>query len=73
MRVVCHHTLCRCAASDCGPAVQVIPTSALEGDNVVERSERTPWYEGPPLLEHLDALDVAADRPTGRGHKVGSH
>jgi sulfate adenylyltransferase large subunit len=31
-----------------------IPVSALEGDNVVERSERTPWYGGEPLLEHLE-------------------
>jgi bifunctional enzyme CysN/CysC len=32
--------------------VAVIPMSALHGDNVVERSARTPWYDGPPLLEH---------------------
>jgi len=31
--------------------VQCIPVSALAGDNVVERSERTPWYSGPSLLE----------------------
>jgi sulfate adenylyltransferase large subunit len=31
-----------------------IPVSALEGDNVVERSERMPWYAGEPLLEHLE-------------------
>lgn len=34
----------------------VIPVSALEGDNIVERSPRTPWYEGPALLELLEAL-----------------
>jgi bifunctional enzyme CysN/CysC len=39
-----------------------IPISALEGDNVVERTARTPWYEGPPLLEHLESVDVASDR-----------
>ena len=44
--------------------VEVIPMSALHGDNVVERSARTPWYDGPPLLEHLEAVDVAADRDT---------
>jgi bifunctional enzyme CysN/CysC len=40
-----------------------IPVSGLEGDNVVERSEATGWYNGPSLLEHLDAvpLDAAAD------------
>ncbi|HEV8493391.1 MAG TPA: sulfate adenylyltransferase subunit CysN [Candidatus Angelobacter sp.] len=40
--------------------VQCIPVSALAGDNVVERSERTPWYSGPSLLEHLETVPVAA-------------
>src|ERR1700735_4134111 len=31
-----------------------IPISGLEGDNIVEKSERTPWYTGPTLLEHLE-------------------
>lgn len=34
----------------------VIPVSALEGDNIVDRSERTPWYDGPALLELLEQL-----------------
>ncbi|MGE5064371.1 MAG: sulfate adenylyltransferase subunit 1, partial [Myxococcales bacterium] len=40
-----------------------IPVSGLNGDNIMSRSEITPWYDGPSLLEHLDAvpLDVAAD------------
>src|SRR5580658_7652762 len=38
-----------------------IPISALEGDNVVERSPRTPWYVGPSLLEYLETVDVARD------------
>src|SRR4051812_39950190 len=33
--------------------VRAIPLSALRGDNVVERGESMPWYEGPTLLEHL--------------------
>uniref|UniRef100_UPI0010926DBC translation elongation factor EF-1 subunit alpha n=1 Tax=Halostella litorea TaxID=2528831 RepID=UPI0010926DBC len=33
-----------------------IPTSAFEGDNVAERSDDTPWYDGPTLLEALDSL-----------------
>ena len=37
--------------------IYYIPLSALDGDNVVERSERTPWYEGKPLLELLDTID----------------
>ena len=39
--------------------VTAIPMSALHGDNVVERSERTPWYAGPALLEHLEQVEVA--------------
>ena len=42
-------------------AVVTIPVSALHGDNVVERSERTPWYSGPSLLEHLETVPVAPD------------
>lgn len=40
----------------------VIPISALHGDNVVHRSERMPWYEGPSLLHHLENVHVASDR-----------
>ncbi len=40
-----------------------VPISALNGDNVVERSERMPWYDGPVLLEHLETLEVAYDHP----------
>ncbi|WP_394553535.1 sulfate adenylyltransferase subunit 1 [Agromyces sp. MMS24-JH15] len=36
--------------------VHVLPVSALEGDNVVDRSDRTPWYDGPALLELLGQL-----------------
>ena len=42
--------------------VTFIPISALHGDNVVERSELMPWYEGPPLLYHLEHVHVASDR-----------
>ena len=38
-----------------------IPVSALDGDNVAERSLRTPWYSGPSLLEFLEALPPAVD------------
>jgi sulfate adenylyltransferase large subunit len=37
-----------------------VPISALEGTNVVERSERTPWYQGPTLLEHLETTPITA-------------
>ena len=39
-----------------------IPLSALRGDNVVERGEGMPWYEGPTLLEHLETVEIAGDR-----------
>jgi bifunctional enzyme CysN/CysC len=42
--------------------VQFIPISALHGDNVVERSLRMKWYEGAPLLYHLEHVHVASDR-----------
>jgi bifunctional enzyme CysN/CysC len=40
----------------------VIPVSALKGDNVVDRSENMPWYEGASLLHHLEELHIASDR-----------
>ncbi len=40
-----------------------IPISALLGDNVVTRSEQTPWYDGPTLLEHLESVPIAEDLP----------
>jgi sulfate adenylyltransferase subunit 1 len=39
-----------------------IPVSALLGDNVVERSEHMPWYQGPTLLHHLEHVHIASDR-----------
>ncbi len=38
--------------------IEFIPISALQGDNVVERSERMPWYSGSPLLERLETIPV---------------
>src|SRR5664279_2394320 len=44
------------------PDVTFIPISALLGDNVVERSDAMPWYQGPPLLYHLEHVHIASDR-----------
>jgi sulfate adenylyltransferase large subunit len=44
------------------PDLVTIPISALKGDNVVDRSENMPWYDGPVLLEHLETVEVATDR-----------
>jgi bifunctional enzyme CysN/CysC/sulfate adenylyltransferase subunit 1 len=41
--------------------VKFIPISALNGDNVVEASTQTPWYEGPTLLGHLENVHIASD------------
>ncbi|MDO8409783.1 MAG: sulfate adenylyltransferase subunit CysN [Phenylobacterium sp.] len=38
-----------------------IPMSALKGDNITEQSDKAPWYKGPALLPHLEALDVEDD------------
>lgn len=47
--------------------IRFVPMSALEGDNVVNRSDRTPWYQvdgdsGPALLELLETVEIAHDR-----------
>lgn len=42
--------------------VTSIPISALHGDNVVTKSDQTPWYEGPSLLSHLEDVYIAGDR-----------
>jgi len=39
-----------------------VPISALNGDNVVHRSENMPWYEGTSLLHHLEHVFIASDR-----------
>ncbi len=47
-----------------GDKVQFVPMSALKGDNVVNRSERSPWYTGPSLMEILETVEIASDRNT---------
>jgi bifunctional enzyme CysN/CysC len=42
--------------------VLTIPVSALHGDNVVTKSDRAPWYDGPALLSHLEEVYIAGDR-----------
>ena len=47
-------------------SVTPIPLSALKGDNVVERSPRTPWHSGPTLLGYLETVEIRRgpeDRP----------
>ncbi|MCR9248009.1 MAG: sulfate adenylyltransferase subunit CysN [bacterium] len=42
--------------------IHFIPMSALEGENVVKRGESMPWFQGSPLLDHLETVHVASDR-----------
>ena len=42
-------------------SITAIPLSALQGDNVIERSRRTPWYSGPTLLGYLESVEIAAE------------
>ena len=42
--------------------VLAIPISGLRGDNIASRSERTPWYRGPTLMEHLETVEIDAER-----------
>ncbi|MDQ4110872.1 MAG: GTP-binding protein [Actinomycetota bacterium] len=44
------------------PDLEVIPISALQGDNVVTRSTSMDWYSGPTLIHHLEHVHVASDR-----------
>ncbi|QXC61514.1 sulfate adenylyltransferase subunit CysN [Aquihabitans sp. G128] len=44
------------------PDLAFVPVSALMGDNVVTRSDNTPWYEGASLLHHLEQVHIASDR-----------
>ena len=43
------------------PDITYIPLSALKGDNVVNKSENTPWYEGKSLLDFLETVHIASD------------
>ncbi|QKZ06698.1 MULTISPECIES: sulfate adenylyltransferase subunit CysN [Pseudomonas] len=43
-------------------SLHFVPMSALKGDNVVNHSERSPWYTGQTLMEILETVEVAADR-----------
>ncbi|CAN5363139.1 adenylyl-sulfate kinase [soil metagenome] len=46
-----------------GAELSVIPIAAKHGDNVVHRSDRTPWYGGPTLLEYLEGVELSAPQP----------
>ncbi|WP_271410842.1 sulfate adenylyltransferase subunit CysN [Pseudomonas sp. Q1-7] len=43
-------------------SIHFVPMSALKGDNVVNKSERSPWYTGQSLMEILESVEIAGDR-----------
>ncbi|MBJ8346848.1 adenylyl-sulfate kinase [Antrihabitans sp. YC2-6] len=49
-----------------GAELLVIPIAAKHGDNVVQRSENTPWYSGPTLLEYLESVELVAPQAEPR-------
>jgi len=56
----------RFAAAELGfRSIAIIPISARCGDNVTEPSPRTPWYDGPTLLERLETIDIAGEGGEG--------
>jgi bifunctional enzyme CysN/CysC len=42
--------------------IHFIPMSALKGDNVVDKSDKMPWYDGPTFLHHLENVNISTDR-----------
>jgi bifunctional enzyme CysN/CysC len=46
------------------PDIRFVPMSALKGDNVVNRSEAMPWFDGPPLMELLNTIEISGDQST---------
>jgi bifunctional enzyme CysN/CysC len=56
----------RAFAADLGiEHITCIPMSALRGDNITARSEHTPWYDGPTLMDYLETVQVDDDRQAG--------
>jgi bifunctional enzyme CysN/CysC len=51
-------------------AFTAIPMSALKGDNITERSANTPWYDGPPLMEYLESVEIDAETAQGQPFRM---
>ena len=47
-----------------------IPISGLGGDNIAAKSDRTPWYSGPTLIEHLETVDIDLDADASRPFRM---
>ena len=48
------------------PDIQFVPLSALEGDNVVNKSANTPWYKGDTLMHTLETIQIGTGRQSNR-------
>jgi len=46
-------------------SIPFIPISAFNGDNIIKKSDKTPWYKGPTVLEAMNAF-VAPEKPVGK-------
>lgn len=57
-------------AARLGLSIHAVPVSALEGDNVASRSQQTPWYNGPAVLELLETLPAADDAEAADGWRM---
>ena len=51
-------------------AFTAIPLSGFKGDNVATRSAAMPWYKGPCLIEHLEAVDVPTDHAAAQSFRM---
>ncbi|MHB9879405.1 sulfate adenylyltransferase subunit CysN [Pacificimonas sp. ICDLI1SI03] len=47
-----------------------IPLSGLAGDNIASKSEETPWYDGPTLIEHLETIELDSDRDQAKPFRM---
>lgn len=54
------------------PNITYIPMSALNGDNVVDRSESMIWYDGPTLLHHLETVESSVGDPAGNDTDIAT-
>ncbi|HXD03699.1 MAG TPA: sulfate adenylyltransferase subunit CysN [Novosphingobium sp.] len=47
-----------------------MPISGFKGDNITTRSENTPWYQGPTLVDHLESVEVNSARDAGKAFRM---
>jgi len=47
-----------------------IPLSGFKGDNIASRSDNTPWYDGPPLIEHLEQVELDSEAAAARAFRL---